>query len=89
MIGIPGVGKTSLLSKMVEILKNHERSVQVISYGTLMFEVAKQNGLKDRDELRKLSVIEQQNFQKIAAEKIATYNEKIIIIDTHVFINSP
>jgi adenylate kinase len=89
MIGIPGVGKTSLLSKMVEILKNHETSVQVISYGTLMFEVAKQNGLKDRDELRKLSIIEQQNFQKIAAEKIATYNEKIIIIDTHAFINSP
>ena len=25
----------------------------VINYGTLMFEVAKENGLKDRDELRK------------------------------------
>jgi len=89
MIGIPGVGKTSLLSKMVEIIKNHEKSVQVISYGTLMYEVAKENGLKDRDELRKLPIIEQRSFQKIAAEKIATYNEQIIIIDTHAFINSP
>ena len=89
MVGIPGVGKTTLLSKMVEILKNHERNVCMISYGTLMFEVGKENGLKDRDELRKLPVLKQQHFQKIAAEKIAAHNEEIVIIDTHAFINSP
>ena len=89
MIGIPGVGKTSLLSTMVEIIKKNGKSVHVVSYGTLMFDVAKENGLKDRDELRKLPVIEQQKFQKIAAEKIATFTEQIIIIDTHAFINSP
>ena len=89
MVGIPGVGKTTLLSKIVETLKNHEKSVSMVSYGTLMFEVAKENGLKDRDELRKLSVSEQQNLQKLAAEKIAAHDEQIIIIDTHAFINSP
>jgi len=89
MVGIPGVGKTTLLSEMIEILKNHEKNVCVISYGTLMFEVAKENGLTDRDQLRKLSVTEQQHFQKIAAEKIAAHNEEIIVIDTHAFINSP
>ena len=88
LVGIPGVGKTSLLSKMVEIIKNHDKSVGVISFGTLMFEIAKKNGLKDRDELRKLPVAEQQNLQKIAAEKIAEHNEQIVIIDTHAFINS-
>jgi adenylate kinase len=88
LVGIPGVGKTSLLSKMVEIIKNHDKSVGVISFGTLMFEIAKKNGLKDRDELRKLPVAEQQNLQKIAAEKIAEHNEQIVIIDTHTFINS-
>ncbi|MEO2264482.1 MAG: AAA family ATPase, partial [Nitrosopumilus sp.] len=82
MIGIPGVGKTSLLSTMVDIIKSSGKSVHVISYGTLMFDVAKENGLKNRDELRKLPVIEQQKFQKIAAEKIATFTEQIIIIDT-------
>ena len=88
LVGIPGVGKTSLLSKIVEIIKNHDKSVDVISFGTLMFEIAKKNGLKDRDELRKLPVAEQQNLQKMAAEKIAEHNEQIVIIDTHAFINS-
>jgi adenylate kinase len=89
MVGIPGVGKTTLLSEMVEILKNHERNVCMISYGTLMFEVALENGLTDRDLLRKLPVSEQQRFQKIAAEKIAAHNEEIVLIDTHAFISSP
>ncbi len=88
MVGIPGVGKTSLLSKIVEIIKSHGKSVSVLSFGTLMFDVAKENGLKDRDELRKLPVTEQQNLQKIAAEKIAAHNEEVVIIDTHTFINS-
>ena len=58
MVGIPGVGKTTLLTKMAEIIKNHKKSVSVLSFGTLMFDVAKENGLKDRDGLRKLPVAE-------------------------------
>jgi len=89
MIGIPGVGKTTLLSKIVKILNDNKKNVTRISFGTLMFEVAKENGLVDRDDLRKLPVTEQQRIQKIAAEKIASQNEEIMIIDTHAFINSP
>ena len=88
MVGIPGVGKTTLLSKMAEIIKNHKKSVSVLSFGTLMFDVAKENGLKDRDELRKLPVFEQQKLQKLAAEKIAQHDEDVVIIDTHAFISS-
>lgn len=89
LVGIPGVGKTTILSKMVEILKNHHKTVNVISFGTLMFEVAKESGLKDRDDLRKLPVNEQQHLQKITAEKIAAHTEQFLIVDTHAFINSP
>jgi len=56
MVGIPGVGKSTLLTTMVEILKNHKKNVIVINYGSLMFDVAKENGLQNRDDLRKLSV---------------------------------
>jgi adenylate kinase len=88
LVGIPGVGKTSLLTKIVDILKNKNIQVKVISFGTLMFDLAKTNGLQDRDGLRKLPLSEQQNLQKIAAEKIATQTEDIVIIDTHAFITS-
>ena len=88
LVGIPGVGKTSLLSKIVEYLKKKNKIVSVINYGTLMFNVAKENGMEDRDCLRKLPVLEQQKLQKLAAEKIALENTEIIIIDTHAFISS-
>ena len=88
MVGIPGVGKTTLVSKIVEILKDHQKSVSVTSFGTLMFEIAQKNDVKDRDELRKLPVYRQQELQKMAAEKIASQNEQIVIVDTHAFISS-
>ena len=88
MVGIPGVGKTTLLSKMEKIIKNNKKSVCVISFGTLMLKLAKENGLKDRDELRKLSVSEQQKLQKLAAEEIALRDDDVVIIDTHAFISS-
>jgi adenylate kinase len=53
-----------------------------------MLDLAKANRLQDRDGLRKLPISEQQNLQKIAAEKIATQTEEIVIIDTHAFITS-
>ena len=89
LVGIPGVGKTTLLTTMVEILKDHKKNVVVINYGSLMFDVAKENGLTDRDQLRKLSVFEQQRLQKLAAEQISGHDEEVVIIDTHAFINSP
>ena len=88
VVGIPGVGKTTVVSKVVEKLNALNKSVSVHSFGTVMFEEAQENGLQDRDDLRKLTVEEQKNLQKKAAEKIAEHQENIVIIDTHAFIST-
>ena len=86
IVGIPGVGKTTLVSKVVELLKSKKISVNVSIFGTVMFEEAKKNGVKDRDDLRKLSVPEQKKLQSMAAKKIASMTDDIVIVDTHAFI---
>lgn len=89
IVGIAGVGKTTLVAKIVEILNARKKSVSVHSFGTVMFEEAKKMGIVDRDELRKLSVDKQKNLQTVAAKKIAGFNDNVVIIDTHAFISTP
>lgn len=88
IVGIPGVGKTSVVNKIAEKLNQQNKSVSVHSFGTVMFEEAKKTGVQSRDELRKLNVEQQKNLQKKAAETIANSQEDVIIIDTHAFIST-
>jgi len=88
VVGISGVGKTTLVSKIVELLKSKQKSVSVHSFGTVMFEEGRKNGIKDRDELRKLTMEQQKNLQKIAAERLSRLGDDLVIIDTHAFIST-
>ena len=88
IVGIPGVGKTSLVSKIAELIKQKNKTVSVHSYGTIMFEEAKKMGIKNRDELRTLPIEKQKELQKIAAETISNLSDDVIFIDTHAFIST-
>ncbi len=87
IVGIPGVGKTTLITRAAEML-NQKRKTTVVIFGTIMFEEAKKMGLKNRDEMRKMSVEDQRRLQDLAAQRITEMKDDIVIIDTHLFINT-
>ena len=88
IVGIPGVGKTTVISKVVKILEDKGLKVDTVVFGTLMFEEANKKGVQNRDEMRNLSILDQRNLQEDAAKRIARMKENIVIIDTHLFIRT-
>lgn len=87
IVGIPGVGKTTVITRAAEML-NHRRKTTVVVFGTVMFEEAKKMGLKSRDEMRKMPVEDQRRLQEMAAQRIADMRDDIVLVDTHLFINT-
>ncbi len=80
--GVAGVGKSTVLD-LVKKGTNYD----IVNFGTLMFEMAKDIGLvENRDGLRKLSVDTQINLQKKASAAIGKMDS--VIIDTHMSIKS-
>jgi len=88
IVGIPGVGKTTVVSRVVELLKEKSIKVSVSIFGTVMFNEAKKKGVQNRDDLRKLSVKEQKELQSTAARAISSIADDVIIVDTHAFIST-
>ena len=88
IVGIPGVGKTTVISKATDFLKQKGHNTNVVVFGSLMFEESKEMNLKNRDEMRKLSVDEQRRLQEKVASRIATMKDDFVIIDTHLLINT-
>ena len=87
IVGIPGVGKTTLITRAAEML-NQKRKTTVVIFGTIMFEEAKKMGLKNRDEMRRMTVEDQRRLQDLAAQRITEMKDDIVMIDTHLFINT-
>ncbi|MCD6447447.1 MAG: adenylate kinase [Thermoplasmata archaeon] len=80
--GIPGAGKTTVLNEALKI-----KHMEVINYGDVMFEMAKEYGINNRDEMRRLPYEKQRELQIKAAKKIA--EKENVIIDTHCTIKTP
>lgn len=87
-VGIPGVGKSTVISRAAEMLNNIGISASVAVFGTIMLEEAKELGITHRDELRRMSIHEQKRLQELAATKIASMKDDVVLIDTHLFIST-
>jgi len=91
IVGIPGVGKTSVINYAVDKLAKEGYSSIVVNYGTVMLEEAMKKGLvNNRDEIRRLDVEKQMELQRMAAERINELSRKydVLILDTHLFIKT-
>ena len=88
IVGIPGVGKTSLVTRIVELLNGDKQRASVHSYGSVMMNEAENNNISDRDNLRHLPVSQQKELQKQAAKKISELTDDVVFIDTHAFIST-
>lgn len=85
VVGIPGVGKTTVVEKAAEIA-----GARVVTFGTVMFEQAqKLRWVGDRDGMRKLPVEKQGRLQRLAAARISRARDPVLFIDTHLFIRTP
>lgn len=81
--GIPGVGKTTVMKSAAEGM-----DIKFVTFGTVMSEIAIEEGLvKDRDEMRKLTLEQQKDLQIKSAERIANMGN--VILDTHCTIKTP
>jgi adenylate kinase len=88
VVGIPGVGKTTVITKTKDILLQSGYNITVVVFGTIMLSEAKKMGVGDRDQIRKLSLSGQQNLQNLAADYICSVKEDLVIVDTHLFIRT-
>lgn len=88
IVGIPGVGKSTIISNATTALQNIGTSVTTVVFGSVMFEEAKKLGITDRDRMRKLSIDVQQKLQNRAADLITSLRESIVVVDTHLFIKT-
>jgi len=91
IVGLPGVGKSSVIDYAVEKLVKEGLKVKVVNYGTVMLEEAlARNLVSNRDEIRRLPVSKQMELQRIAAEAINNYAQEndLVILDTHLFIKT-
>ena len=78
--GVPGVGKIVMVAA-------EEYGYKIVNFGTTMFEEAQNEGVSDRDDMRKLAVEDQQRLQKQAGEKISKMGN--VVVDTHASIPTP
>ncbi len=93
--GVPGVGKTTVLSLAKERALRRGLKLKVLNFGDFMLSFAVERGLiKDRDQIRYLSLRQQLELQSQAAQAIIKESSKelgddgVLIVDTHAVVKT-
>jgi adenylate kinase len=87
LVGIPGVGKSTIVNKILDFMHEQKLDAEVVNFGTIMMEEARErHKLKSRDEMRQLPVEAQRKLQIYAARRISEIEKQVVVIDTHLFI---
>ena len=88
IVGVPGVGKSTIISNATTTLEKKGTTVSRVVFGSVMFEEAKKLGINDRDQIRKQTIDVQQRLQNMTADHISSLNDSIVVVDTHLFIKT-
>ncbi|ESQ26073.1 MAG: Archaeal adenylate kinase [uncultured Acidilobus sp. OSP8] len=94
--GVPGVGKTTVLSIAEKKARERGIKLKVLNFGDFMLNKAVAEGLlKDRDEIRRASLRQQLELQSYAAKAMVEEASRelgtdgFLIIDTHAVVRTP
>jgi len=90
VVGLPGVGKTTVLNELQRIAKQENFPLKIVNYGTVMLRFAEES-VKERDYIRKTSKNFQFDIQRRAAEEIVEKNptsDGVLLIDTHMIVKT-
>lgn len=88
IVGVPGVGKSTIISNATITLQKKGTTLNTVVFGSVMFEEAKKLGINDRDQIRKQTIDVQQRLQNMTADHISSLNDSIVVVDTHLFIKT-
>lgn len=93
--GVPGVGKTTVISLLEKMAEERGVSVEVVNFGSFMLNYAVKEGIiEDRDKIRTLPLRKQLELQEMAAKAIIEYagsklgGNGFLIIDTHALVRT-
>jgi adenylate kinase len=89
IVGVPGVGKSTIISNATTTLQKKGTTLNTVVFGSVMFKEAKKLGINDRDQIRKQTIDVQQRLQNMTADHISSLNDSIVVVDTHLFIKTP
>ncbi|GAY26245.1 adenylate kinase [Desulfurococcaceae archaeon AG1] len=97
VVGVPGVGKSTVVDLSVKILSGRGLRTVVLNYGDYMFKRLSLVGVvRSRDEIRGLPIrIQVENQAEAARMMIRSASEELqgskglLIVDTHLLIRTP